>query len=261
MRRSLGGGGAPFLVMTEHPFDDFLEMLLHFFTPRWIGTCWRLLPLVGTPILRFVTIGDVDLVPTLEDFDHFLSLSTPLSAIFVPSVWPRYRKRLTNLLGFKRPVVEAQTWYGSGIGGSMSFNFLYDWFHSLECPVGYRDDFVDLEERWTSYQHQTFLMAFFGTMLFPSSPRAVSFTVLPLVSGLPHGTSFIPALLSETIRSLSLCRETNRGRLGCCVHMLQLWFCSHLSVIARDQPIGFVSRNRVQAIVVLDLPFSRHIEG
>ena len=24
----------------------------------------------------------------------------------------------------------------------MSFDFLYDWFHSLECPIGYRNDFV-----------------------------------------------------------------------------------------------------------------------
>ena len=62
-------------------------------------------------------------------------------------------------------------------------------------------------------------MASFGSVLFPSSPRAVSFPVLPLVSALPPGTSFIPTLLSKTIRSLSLCRETGRGRLGYCVHM------------------------------------------
>jgi len=47
--------------------------------------------------------------------------------------------------------VEVLTCYGSGIGGSMSFDFLYDRFHSLECPIGYRDDFVDLKEQWTSY--------------------------------------------------------------------------------------------------------------
>ena len=76
--------------------------------------------------MRCVIIGDVDLVPTLEEYDHFLSLSTPLSAIFVPPVQPCYRKRLTNLLGFKRLVVKALTWYGSGIGRSMSFDFLYD---------------------------------------------------------------------------------------------------------------------------------------
>ena len=81
------------------------------------------------------------------------------------------------------------------------------------------------------------------------------------MSALPHGTSFIPTLLFETIRSLSLCWETGRGRLGCCVHMLQLLFCSPLSVIARDQPVGFVSSNRVRATVALDLPFPRDTKG
>jgi len=81
---------------------------------------------------------------------------------------------------------------------------------------------VDLEEQWTSYQHQAFLVAFFCAVLFPSSSRVVRFVVLLLVSALPHGTSFIPAILSETIRSLSLCWETDRGRLGCCAHLIQL---------------------------------------
>ena len=104
-------------------------------------------------------------------------------------------------------------------------------------------------------------MAFFGAMLFPLPLGAISFAILPLMSALPHGTSFIPALLSKTIRSLSLCQKAGRGRLGYCVHMLQLWFCSHLSVIAKDQPMGFVSRNRVRATVALDLPFYRDTNG
>ena len=135
----------------------------------------------------------------------------------------------------------------------MSFDFLYDQFHSLDCPFGYRDDFVVLKEWWASYRCQAFLVAFFGVVLFASSSGAVSFAILALVSVLPHGTSFIPALLSETIRSLSLCRETGRGWLGC--------FCSHLSVIARDQPEGFASRSRVRATVVFDLPFFGDTEG
>ena len=162
---------------------------------------WHLLDVITScwdPVLRCVTIGDVDLMPTLEEYGRFISLSTLLSTIFIPPVWPCYCKRLTNLLGLKRPVVEVLTWYGSGIGGSMSFNFLYDRFH-------YQDNFVDLREQWTSYRCRAFLVAFFGAMLFLSPSGAVSFTVLPLVSALPHGTSFIPALLSETIRALSLC--------------------------------------------------------
>ena len=210
-----------------------------------ITSCWDL-------TLRCVTIGDLDLVPTLEEYDRFLSFSTPLSTVFTPPVWTRYRKRL---------VVEALTWHGSEVEGSMSFEFLHDRFHLSECLFGYRDDFLDLEEQLASYRRQAFLVAFFGTVLFPSPSGAISFSILPLVSVLPHSTSFIPALLSKTIRSLSLCTKAGRGRLGYCVHMLQLWFCSHLSVIARDQPMGFVSRNKVWATVSLDLPFSEDTDG
>ena len=62
--------------------------------------------------MRCVTIGDVNLVPTLERYDHFLSLSTLLSTIFIPPMRPHYYKRLTDLLGLKRPVMEALIWYG-----------------------------------------------------------------------------------------------------------------------------------------------------
>ena len=95
-----------------------------------ITSCWDL-------TLRCVTIGNVDLVPSLEEYDHFHSLSTLLSTIFSPLVQTRYRKRLIDLVGLKRPVVEALTWYGSGVGGSMSFKFLHDRFHLSECLVGY----------------------------------------------------------------------------------------------------------------------------
>ena len=108
----------------------------------------------------------------------------------------------------------------------------------------------------STHWSMSFLVAFFGALLFSSPSGVVNFAVLPLVKALPHGASFIPTLLFETIRSLSLCRETGRGRLGCCVHMLQLWFCSHLSAIPRDQLVGFVSRNRFRATIVLDFPFS-----
>ena len=46
------------------------------------------------------------------------------------------------------------------------------------------------------------------------------------------------------------------GRLGCYVHLLQLWFCSHLSVISLAQPMGFLRKNRAKITIVLDLPFT-----
>ena len=76
-----------------------------------ITSCWDL-------VLRYVTIRDIDLVPTLEEYDRFLSLSTLVSTVFVPPVRTHYHKWLANMMGFKRPVVEALTWHGSGVGGT-----------------------------------------------------------------------------------------------------------------------------------------------
>jgi len=120
---------------------------------------------------------------------------------------------------------------------------------------------VDLEEHWTFYKRQAFIVAFFGSMLFPSQSRSISFSILPLVSTLPHSTSFIPFLISKTIRSLSLCCKMGKGRLGCYVHLLQLWFCSHLSVISKAQPVGLLRKNRFKITVALDLPFTRDTVG
>ena len=92
------------------------------------------------------------MVPTLEEYDCFLSISTPLSNVFVPPVRTRYHQKLADLMGFKRLVVEALTWHGSEVGGSMSLEFLHDRFHLSDCPIGYCDNFMDLEERWASYQ-------------------------------------------------------------------------------------------------------------
>ena len=92
----------------------------------------------------------MDLVPILEKYDHFLSLYTLVSTVFISPMQTRYCKKHGDLMDFKRPIVEALTWHGSGVGGSMSFKFLHDWFHLSECPIGYHDDFMDLEEQWAS---------------------------------------------------------------------------------------------------------------
>jgi len=100
------------------------------------------------------------------------------------------------------------------------------------------------------------MVAFFGIVLCPSQSGSISFAILPLVSALPRSTSFIPFLLFETIQSLSLCRETGSGMLGCYVNLLQLWFYIYLNVISSAQPAGFLRKNGVKITVALDFPFA-----
>ena len=67
-----------------------------------IITCWD-------PALRCITIGDVDLVPTLEEYDRFLSLPSPVSRVYRLLTRSRFRKWLVELLGLKTPVVDVLT--------------------------------------------------------------------------------------------------------------------------------------------------------
>ena len=105
------------------------------------------------------------------------------------------------------------------------------------------------------------MVAFFGSVLFPSQSGFISFTVLPWRVLCLIALLFIPPILFKTIRSLSLCCEMGSGRLGCCVHLLQLWFCSYLSVISRAQPARFLRKNSVKIIVAYDLPFIKDTAG
>ena len=45
------------------------------------------------------------------------------------------------------------------------------------------------------------------------------------------------------------------------MHLLQLWLYSHLSVISRAQPAGFLRKNKVKITRAFDLPFTGDIIG
>ena len=70
-----------------------------------IVTCWDL-------AFRCITIGDMDLVPTLEEYDCFLSLPAPMSRVYRSLTRSCFCKQLAELLSLKMPVVDVLTRYG-----------------------------------------------------------------------------------------------------------------------------------------------------
>ena len=109
MKGSLKGGGLhslPRIGITSRGSLDTLQP--YFCTPL----DWSLLEVIATfwdPTLSCVTIRNVDLVPTLEEYDRFLSLSTSVDQVYQPPVWPHYRKWLAELIGMKTLVVDILT--------------------------------------------------------------------------------------------------------------------------------------------------------
>jgi len=79
----------------------------------------------------------MDWVPTLEEYGHFLSLPTLVSRVYRPPTRSCFHKRLAELLGLKKPIMNVLTQYGSGLGGSILFNFLLCWFGEAKCLAAY----------------------------------------------------------------------------------------------------------------------------
>ena len=75
---SFSCGDRAFLRQLIGDATALLHTTLYWHLLEVITSCWD-------PVLRSVTIGDVDLVPTLEEYGCFLSLSTLVSTAFAPT--------------------------------------------------------------------------------------------------------------------------------------------------------------------------------
>ncbi|MBA0785046.1 hypothetical protein Gotri_024991 [Gossypium trilobum] len=64
-------------------------------------------------------------------------------------------------------------------------------------------------------------------MIFPRALGYIDEAVTDLLDRLDKRVTHIPAILAETFRSLSACRNTGEGRFIGCAQLLLVWFHSH----------------------------------
>jgi hypothetical protein len=107
---------------------------------------------------------------------------------------------------------------------------------------------------WKKFRINAFKIAFAGIFLFPTSAGRIDLGVIPIVFS--EGRSIIPAILCETVRSLSYCRRQGEGVPMFCTQLLQLWFCSHLQHFHRLQTPYHFERHTVSQTVQIVLPFT-----
>jgi hypothetical protein len=107
---------------------------------------------------------------------------------------------------------------------------------------------------WKKFRINAFKIAFAGIFLFPTSAGRIDLGVIPIVFS--EGRSIIPAILCETVRSLSYCRRHREGVPMFCTQLLQLWFCSHLQHFHRLQTPYHFERHTVSQTVQIALPFT-----
>uniref|UniRef100_A0A2N9IIX0 DUF7745 domain-containing protein n=1 Tax=Fagus sylvatica TaxID=28930 RepID=A0A2N9IIX0_FAGSY len=162
------------------------------------------------------SIGEVDLVPTLEEYAELLQLDSPFSETpVIPIQGPRSNRCLEKYLGLTTAVL--------------------------------RPEIARPEETW---RKANISLGFADEVLLSE----IDLGVIPLVFS--EGRSIIPAILCETVRSLSYCRRQGEGVPMFCTQLLQLWFCSHLRHFYRLQTPYHFERHTVSQTVKIALPFT-----
>ena len=109
---------------------------------------------------------------------------------------------------------------------SISLDLLTKYFSCSYFLADLVGDFIAGEQDCGKFWVNAFKIAFVGIFTFPTSAGRIDLGVIPLVFS--EGKSIVPAILYETVRSLSYCRRQGEGVSMFCTQLLQLWFCSHL---------------------------------
>ncbi|KAL1172574.1 hypothetical protein V6Z11_A05G357700 [Gossypium hirsutum] len=135
------------------------------------------------------TFGEVDLVPTVEE----------------------YTTLLRNISGMSEPWVTARI---QQKGDSKCI----PWENLRDLVLTHPDERrrVDI-----------FALSIYRLVIFPKALRHVDEAVIDLFDHLEKGITHVPAILAETFRSLSMCRKAGEGRFIGCAQLLLVWFHGH----------------------------------
>uniref|UniRef100_A0A2N9FID9 DUF7745 domain-containing protein n=1 Tax=Fagus sylvatica TaxID=28930 RepID=A0A2N9FID9_FAGSY len=185
------------------------------------------------------SIGEVDLIPTMEEYAKLLQLDSPFSETpVIPIQGPRSNRCLEKYLGLTTAVLRPEiarpeaTWRKANI----SLDLLTKYFSRSAFPARLARDFIAGKKEWKKFRINAFKIAFAGIFLFPTSAGRIDLGVIPIV-------------FSEG-------RRQGEGVPMFCTQLLQLWFCSHLQHFHRLQTPYHFERHTVSQTVQIALPFT-----
>ncbi|PKI78884.1 hypothetical protein CRG98_000745 [Punica granatum] len=146
----------------------------------------------------------------------------------------KIQSRLAILLGLRDEEIRHELRYG--------------WEHSVR--TAWFIDFIhirSLNARGESYQRDAchgFLLLIFETILFPYSSNLIDRALAQVILQVVGGSSYMEAVLVETIRSLDYVREVRHGRMRGAPHLLQIWLLAHIRPLCSSHPFSYIIDER-----------------
>uniref|UniRef100_A0A2N9I9C0 DUF7745 domain-containing protein n=1 Tax=Fagus sylvatica TaxID=28930 RepID=A0A2N9I9C0_FAGSY len=158
------------------------------------------------------SIGEVDLIPTMEEYAKLLQLDSPFSETpVIPIQGPRSNRCLEKYLGLTTAVLRPEiarpeaTWRKANI----SLDLLTKYFSRSAFPARLARDFIAGKKEWKKFRINAFKIAFAGIFLFPTSAGRIDLGVIPIETGRggPDVLHAAPSALPDRPDSTSLHRR------------------------------------------------------
>ena len=173
------------------------------------------------PTVMVFRFGEQELTPTLEEYAGLLKLTISGDPV-LPNFKPG-KSRTADFLGMKRDVLER------AVGGDFSrypISFLLDRFMD---PEGfYKHHFSCSLSEWADNRLWVLALCLVAHLLFPREDKKIDMTLIDVIIQVRNGRTFIPAIIAETLRTLTFCRHKGKGFFTASASLLQIWMVSHL---------------------------------
>ncbi|XP_012461461.1 uncharacterized protein LOC105781464 [Gossypium raimondii] len=174
---------------------------------------FRALAQYWDPAYSCFTFGNVDLVPTVEEYTALLHCprlqvdKAYSRAAYVPVFW----KKLMSIMGM------SEQWITTRIKQKGECKCI-PWRNLRDLILAHPDGKKKVD---------VFALSIYGLVIFPRALGYVDKTVSDLFDLLGKGVTPVPAILAETFRSLNVCGRASEGRFIGCVQLLIAWFHIH----------------------------------
>ncbi|MFQ6653876.1 hypothetical protein Gotur_025072 [Gossypium turneri] len=184
---------------------------------------FRALAQFWNPAYSCFTFGNIDLVPTIEEYMALLRCSK----FQVDRVYSRavnvttFSKKLIGITGMSEQWVAARV---KQKGDSKCI----PWRSLKDAILTYPDVRKRLD---------VFALSIYGLVVLPKSLGHVDKAITDLFDRLDKKVTPILAILAETFRSLSACRKTGEGRFIGCAQLLLVWFHCHFWKVDKEEDV------------------------
>ncbi|KAG8482660.1 hypothetical protein CXB51_024392 [Gossypium anomalum] len=169
------------------------------------------------PAYSCFTFGEVDLVPTVEEYTALLHCPRfQIDRIYsraasIPTFW----KKLMTITGM------SEQWITARIKEKGEYKCI-SWDALKGLILTYPDETKKVD---------VFALSLYGLMVFPRALGYVDEATTDLFHRLSKRVTSTPAILAETFRSLGTCRKVGAGRFVGCAQLLLAWFYNHFRLI------------------------------